>query len=164
MKISAKRVAVCALSLSLAACGNDQIENSVDTTLPDQRSASEIIAAPKVENRLTNCVGYWGRIGDPETDISLSVEINANGKFEVLFSDYGQSSGTYSVDGKTIELSDDEDGSKLYLESCDSAAPTFIIPANQYSEKRTLPLERFKGDYWSEAKLRGIEIPAEGGE
>lgn len=165
MKTSMKFAAVCALSVSLIACGSGtQKTASVDTTLPEEKELTNQEATPPLKDIATSCHGFWGRFGDPDTEVGLSIEVKTNGTFEILYSDYGTSSGMYTGDRDKIEMIDREDQSIFQLADCASGAPSFAIPADEYSDKKRFTLKRFAGDYWSEAEKRGIPIATEGGE
>lgn len=160
-----KVAAIYALGLLVTACGDSNQDAAVvDTTLPEKKAVTSGEAKPPTATNSASCGGYWGRFGKSDAEVGMSVEVKTDGTFEILFGDYGTSSGTFAGDGGNIEMTDRENQIVFELTGCASGAPSFIIPADEYSGKKRFTLERFETGYWSEAEKRGIPIPAEGGE
>lgn len=109
------------------------------------------------ETKDTACVGFWGHFAATENDVGLSVEIKSSGGFYVQYGDYSNSKGTWKSDPSNSDaaiLTDGERGEQFTLEKCASGQPEFTYN----NDGQFQVLDKFSGDYWSEAERRGIPL------
>lgn len=139
-------------AINSGAIGNNQTEaESGQSVSPQSESSDDGGALYKT------CVGFWGHFAASEREVGFSVEIKPTGGYYIQYGDYGNSKGTWKVNplgGGSLLLTDEQSGYEFVLENCASREPQFTYN----SDGQFYYLDKFSGDYWSEAKKRGIPI------